>query len=219
MDVEPLVIIGAGRFGAETAELAKQISRVKPKLKLVGFLDDNKTEEEVSGYPVLGGIEAVYDLLETSPDAKAVVAIGDTKMKKKVVGAYADAGLSFTNLIHPSAIVPESVKLGLGCIITAGCILTVDISIGDHVILNLSTTVGHDAVIGDYTTVNPQVAINGRNVIGQGVYIGTGAKLIHEIKIGDWTLIGAGAVVSNDIPSGVLAVGVPAKPIKESPLL
>jgi len=216
---ESLIIIGAGRFGAETLELAKQVATSNSTLEIIGFLDDNKRETEVSGFPVLGGIEAVTRLLETSPNIKAVVAIGDPKVKKELVNTYSKAGLTFTNLIHPYAIVPESVKMGLGCIITAGCILTVDITLGNHVILNLCTTVGHDAIIGDYTTINPQVAINGRDVVGEGVYIGSGATVIQDIQIGEWALIGAGAVVTNNIPAGVLAVGVPAKPIKESPYL
>ena len=50
--------------------------------------------------------------------------------------------------------------------------------------------------------------------IGNNVYIGTKAIILPGVKIGDNAIIGAGAVVSRDIPSGVVAVGVPAKPIK-----
>jgi sugar O-acyltransferase (sialic acid O-acetyltransferase NeuD family) len=217
MTKQPVVIIGAGRFGAETLELGRQIERATGEVEIIGFLDDKSKEEEVLGCPVLGGMDAAKQLTEDVPEVQAVVAIGDTRSKQEVVNRYKSLGLSFANLIHPQAIVPESVRIGRGCIITAGCILTIDIDIGNHVILNLSTTVGHDAVIGEFSTLNPQIAVNGRNVIGEGVYIGTGAKLIHEVKIGDWSVIGAGAVVVNDIPENVLAVGVPAKPIKVSP--
>lgn len=217
MKKQPVVIIGAGRFGAETLELGRQIERATGQVEIIGLLDDKSKEEEVLGCPVLGGMDAAKQLLEDFPEVQAVVAIGDTRSKQEVVSRYKSLGFSFANLIHPQAIVPESVRIGRGCIITAGCILTVDIDIGNHVILNLGTTVGHDAVIGEFSTLNPQIAVNGRDVIGEGVYIGTGAKLIHGVKIGDWSVIGAGAVVVNDIPENVLAVGVPAKPIKVSP--
>jgi sugar O-acyltransferase (sialic acid O-acetyltransferase NeuD family) len=217
MTKRPIVIIGAGRFGAETLELGRQIERASGDIEIVGFLDDGSKEKEVLGCPVFGGMESAKKLLEDMPAIEAVVAIGDTRSKQEVVGRYESLGMSFANLIHPQAIVPESVEIGSGCIITAGCILTVDIKIGDHVILNLGSTIGHDAVIGQFSTLNPQVAVNGRDVIGEGVYIGTGAKLIHEIRIGDWSVIGAGAVVVSDIPENVLAVGIPAKPIKVSP--
>ncbi|MFX1369445.1 MAG: acetyltransferase [Promethearchaeota archaeon] len=217
MTKRPIVIIGAGRFGAETVELGRQIERATGDIEIIGLLDDKSTEKEVLGCPVLGGMEAAKKLLDDTPEVEGVVAIGDTRSKQGVVGRYGSLGLSFANLIHPRAIVPESVEIGCGCIIAAGCILTVDIEIGNHVILNLGTTVGHDAIIGQFSTLNPQVAVNGRDVIGEGVYVGTGAKLIHEVRIGDWSVIGAGAVVVSDIPENVLAVGVPAKPIRVSP--
>ena len=40
--------------------------------------------------------------------------------------------------------------------------------------------------------------------------------MIHGITIGAWSVIGGGAVVTNDIPSNVTAVGVPAKVIKSN---
>lgn len=209
------MIVGTGRFGAETLELARQIARYRKNIKILGFLDDYTESRMVSAYPVLGGVDEAKELSDEEDDVRAVVAIGNTRRKKGVVERYQSAGLSFTNLIHPTAIIPESVRIGEGCIVTAGCIFTVDIEIGNHVILNLGTTVGHDARIGSYWTFNPQVAINGKDRIGEGVYLGTGAKLIHEVSIGEWSLIGAGAVVVSNIPKGVLAVGVPAKPIKE----
>ena len=219
MSKKTVVIIGAGRFGAETLELARQIANQTTEFDILGFFDDSIKVTEVSGFPVLGGVKDVQEVLEAHSNMEAVVAIGNPMIKKNVVKRYESTGLSFTNLVHPQAIVPESVKLGRGCIITAGCILTVDIEIGNHVILNLGTTVGHDVTIGEFATINPQVALNGRNTIGEGVYIGTGAKLVDEVSIGDWSLIGAGAVVTKSIPPGVLAVGVPAKPIKKSPFI
>lgn len=47
-------------------------------------------------------------------------------------------------------------------------------------------------------------------VIGNNVDIGSGAKLLGRITIGDDVLIGANAVVLRDVPSGCIAVGVPA---------
>jgi len=47
-------------------------------------------------------------------------------------------------------------------------------------------------------------------VIGNRVDIGTGAKLLGAITIGDDVIVGANAVVIRDVPSGSMAVGVPA---------
>ena len=39
--------------------------------------------------------------------------------------------------------------------------------------------------------------------------------MIEKVKIGAWTTVGAGAVVTQDLPAGVTAVGVPARIIKQ----
>lgn len=56
--------------------------------------------------------------------------------------------------------------------------------------------------------------------IGNDVWIGAGARILGGVTIGDRVVIGAGAVVTRDVPSGSLAVGVPARiarRIKEEP--
>lgn len=50
--------------------------------------------------------------------------------------------------------------------------------------------------------------------IGNNVHIGIGAIIMPGITIGDNVIIGAGAIVTKDIPSNVVAAGVPAKIIK-----
>ena len=94
-------------------------------------------------------------------------------------------------------------------------LLTVNIKIEDHVLINLNCTIGHDTVVGSYCTINPTASINGNNHLGEGVYVGTGATFIQQVSVGDWATIGAGAVVTNDIPEKVVAVGVPAKVVKQ----
>ena len=51
--------------------------------------------------------------------------------------------------------------------------------------------------------------------IGNNCWIGAGAKIMPGVTIGDNTVIGAGSVVTKDIPSGVLAYGVPCRVVRE----
>ena len=52
-------------------------------------------------------------------------------------------------------------------------------------------------------------------VIGKNVWVGAGCILTAGVTIGDGSVIGAGSVVNKDVPPNSLAVGVPAKIIKD----
>jgi acetyltransferase-like isoleucine patch superfamily enzyme len=51
--------------------------------------------------------------------------------------------------------------------------------------------------------------------IGNGSWIGANAIILPGVVIGENSVIGAGSVVTKDIPSRVVAAGVPARVIKE----
>jgi len=132
-----------------------------------------------------------------------------------MIDKFKTANISFTNLVHPSVIKSSYIEMKRGIIICAGNILTVNISIGNHVIINLDCTVGHDVVIKDYCTIAPSANISGNVELDEGCDFGTNASTIQSVKIGKWSVIGAGAVVVNDIPPNCTAVGTPAKPINK----
>ncbi|MDG4833216.1 sugar O-acetyltransferase [Solwaraspora sp. WMMD1047] len=52
-------------------------------------------------------------------------------------------------------------------------------------------------------------------VIGDNVWLGGGAIVLPGVTIGADTVVGAGAVVTRDLPPGVLAVGNPARPVRQ----
>jgi len=64
----------------------------------------------------------------------------------------------------------------------------------------------------------PATAIAGDVVLSEGCYLGIGSCVINKVSVGAWSVVGAGAAVVEDIPPGVVAVGVPAKPIKSTSL-
>ncbi|WP_343672625.1 acetyltransferase [Chitinophaga sp.] len=211
-----IAIYGAGGFGREVKMLIDQVNEMEnkgPRLEFVGFYDDGmEAGKIVNGYPVLGGLAA---LNEVNEPMGILVAIGNPKVKKTIVEKILNPQIHYPTLIHPNVIIgKDDVSIGEGCIITAGCIITVNIRIGKHVILNLGCTVGHDTIIGDYSSFMPSVNISGEVVIKEGVYAGTGAKIINRCEIGEETVIGMGAIVSKSLPPKCTAVGMPAKPVK-----
>ncbi|KAA9349705.1 acetyltransferase [Larkinella humicola] len=210
-----IAIYGAGGFGREVLMLIRQINQfTSDQWDFVGFYDDGiETGTLVNGYPVLGGIA---DLNQLNQPIGIVIAIGNPTTKKKIVVGLQTANVYYPILIHPSVSVndDQQIKIGEGTIICTGTILTVNIRVGQHVILNLNCTVGHDTRIENYCSFMPAVNLSGEVLVEEGVYIGTGATVINQVIIGQNTTVGAGAVIVKSLPANCTAVGAPAKPIK-----
>ena len=78
------------------------------------------------------------------------------------------------------------------------------------------TTVGAEANIGAGTiTCNFDGAQKHHTEIGEGAFIGSDTMLVAPVKVGEGARTGAGAVVTRDIPPHTLAVGVPARVVRE----
>ncbi|KKK36502.1 hypothetical protein WQ57_18995 [Mesobacillus campisalis] len=96
----------------------------------------------------------------------------------------------------------EPIKIGKGSNIQDGTIIHVDE--GYPVIIEENVTIGHNVILHGCT-------------IRKGALIGMGATILNGAVIGEGALIAAGAVVGEGkiIEPGVLAAGVPAKPLKQ----
>ncbi len=75
---------------------------------------------------------------------------------------------------------------------------------------------GFPLTIGKRVTVGHKVMLHGCSV-GDGALIGINSVILNGAKIGAGSLIGANSLVSEgkEIPPGVLAVGSPAKVVRE----
>lgn len=214
MKIEKVVIIGTGGFGREALDVLEAVNQVEARYEILGFITEPGFQQPgtlINEKPVLG----YYDWLEENKsEVRAICGVGAPAIRRRLVRQAQKIGVQFFSVVHPRALLTRWVQIGEGSIITAGCILTNNISIGDHVHLNLDATVGHDAVIEDFVTVSPGVHVSGNVRLAQGSFIGTGANLIEGITVGPWSVVGAGGVVVKNIPTNTTAVGNPAKVIK-----
>lgn len=210
--MKDLYIIGAGGFGREVAWLVERINDVSFEWNLKGFIDDDESiwGSKEDGYPVLGGCE----YLKKIGDVYAVCAVGSAKVRKKIINKLADSQVRYATLVDPSVIMSKRIRVGEGSIICAGTIITVDVIIGKHVIVNLDCTLGHDDIINDFVTMYPSVNVSGNVEIGECSELGTGAQIIQGKKIVPNTIIGAGAVVVKDIEEKGTYVGSPMRKIR-----
>lgn len=124
-------------------------------------------------------------------------------------------------------------KLGKDCCIHMGCFFTGPrVSIGTGTILNRNCYVDGrvEVQIGANCSISPEVYILSQDhdpqssdfaacgkitVIGDHVWIGARAIILPGVNIGEGAVVGAGAVVTKDLAPWRIAVGNPAKEIKD----
>ncbi|PJJ58909.1 acetyltransferase [Hymenobacter chitinivorans] len=209
-----LVIFGAGGLGREVLVLARQINEARPTWQLAGFYDDQRPATAIiHDLPYLGDSAA---LNATTEPLQVIIAVGNGRSRATIAGLLTSPQLRFATLVHPAVACQlyQRIELGEGCIIGQGCILTTDIRLGRHVLLNLGCTIGHDAVLADFCSLMPHANVGGEAYLETGVYLGTNATVINQVRIGARTIVGAGAVAVRDLPADCTAVGVPATVIK-----
>ncbi|AUJ68903.1 acetyltransferase [Pseudoalteromonas sp. NC201] len=208
--MKEIIIIGGGGFAKEVVWLAQDCNR-----KVRGVLDDNASTHgtDVQGAIVLGSVDSWVDY---SLDCEFIIAIGNPRTRKAVSDKMHLLGKpNFATLIHPSVRYSNTVCIGKGSIICAGSILTADIEMGTHNILNLNVTVGHECNFGDFITVAPMAAVSGNVLLDDLVEIGTGATIRQGLNLQKGSMLGMGGVLTKNIPERTIFAGNPAKKLKE----
>ncbi len=206
----PIFLFGAGGHARVVFDVVERQGRYE----VVAVLDDAVRPGQVfCGVPVWSGREG-FAMLAQLGVQKGLVAIGDNRDRQRVARIIADAGLSFVTAIDPSAQIGREVVIEPGTVVMPGVVVNAGTSIGEHVIVNTSCSVDHDCRVEPFAHVAPGAHLGGGCTIGRLSHVGVGASVIQGIRIGQGATIGAGAAVVSDIPDGVVAVGVPARPIR-----
>lgn len=208
--MKEIILLGAGGHAAVILDVLKAQIANGEKIKIKGLLDDSGKLEWM-GYPVLGSTLEANDFNEEN--TYFIIAIGSNKMRDKLSKKYSH--LKFFTAIHPSAIIGSQVNIGAGTVVMPNVVINANSQIGQHVIINTGAIVEHDNLIGDYVHLSPNATLCGTVRVKPLTHIGAGATVIQGKMIGMQSMIGAGATVITDIPDQVVAVGTPAKVIKQ----
>jgi len=185
-------------YGGHAREVTAQIN--KP---ITYFVDDqyiNKHTKSISSF---------------DPNKyKMMIAIANPKARFDAVQKLPKETEYFT-FIHPTTLIlDDNIEIKEGSFIGAYSILTTNIKIGRHAILNRGNHIGHDTVIGDYFSAMPGSIISGNVTIGNNVYLGTNSSIREKIIIQDSITIGLNSGVIKNIYEPGVYVGTPTKKVK-----
>jgi sugar O-acyltransferase (sialic acid O-acetyltransferase NeuD family) len=212
--MKKIAIYGAGGFGREVACLIRIINEQSPEWALIGFFDDGIEKGTNNEYGVvLGGIDEVNSYPE---ELAIVIAIASPKIVEKIVGNITSSKIYYPTIISPDVtfLDKDNVSVGIGNIISFGCIISCNVTIGDFNILNSMISIGHDATIGNFNSIMPAVKISGEVKIGNKNFFGVNSTVLQQINIGNETVIGASSLVLRKTKDGMTYVGNPASIIK-----
>jgi sugar O-acyltransferase (sialic acid O-acetyltransferase NeuD family) len=139
----------------------------------------------------------------------AMVAVADSKDRYDIIQRLPKETQFFT-FIHPTALLMEDIEIGEGSFIGAYSILTTNIKIGKHAILNRGNHIGHDCQIGNYFSAMPGAIVSGNVRIYDLVYMGNNSSIREKLSIHSLTTIGMNSAVVKHIEQSGVYVGCPA---------
>jgi len=208
-----MIIVGAGGFAKEVLEVFHE-----GPIEKIAFYDDVNPDigEHLYGrFPVLRTQGDVKEFFEIHGN-DFTIGVGKPQLRYKLCEKFVSMGGNLISGISSRAIIGAyDVKIGAGCNILANAIFSNSSEIGRGCIVYYNTVITHDCKIGDFVELSPGATLLGNCKIGAFSQIGSNATILPRVTIGSNVIIGAGAVVSKDIPDNCVAVGIPARIIKE----
>ena len=203
-----ILIVGAGGFGREVYTYVEDCICAGMPWRIRGFVDDDPHALDPYDYPhgIVGGV----DDCEIGEGDLFIAAIGIPRAKRDIVGRLAGRGAKFAALVHPTARVGRNVSVGMGCILCPHVFTTCDIKIGDFVVINCKSGLGHDVEVGSWTTISSFCDITGRARLGEGVFMGSSSVAMPGSSIGDWAVVGANSGVVSRVRAASTVYGNPA---------
>lgn len=130
---KPVIIIGNGGHARVLVDIL-----FMQKREIIGYTAPNK-ENNPYNITYLGGDEEIlkYDPQEIEL-VNALGSVSDTKLRANIFNIFKSKDYTFSTIIHPSAIISDTVILGEGVQIMAGAIIQPFVKIDDNTIVNTS---------------------------------------------------------------------------------
>ncbi len=149
-----ILILGHGDHGTTVADICTALRMFEK----ISFLDDFKTDEDV-----IGKCEDYQVFLKDYP--LAYPGFGDNAMREKWFVKLQEAGFIVPTLVHPTALIAPSAKIGEGTIVEARATVNSNVNIGKCCIISTNTTVDVAAELGNFVYAPPGITVDKHTVV------------------------------------------------------
>lgn len=125
--------------------------------------------------------------------------------------------------IEPGAVIRDQVEIGDNAVIMMGAIINIGAIIGEGTMIDMGAVLGGRAMVGKRCHIGAGAVLAGvveppsatPVVVEDNVLIGANAVVIEGVRIGEGSVVAAGSVVIEDVASGMVVAGVPARVVKK----
>ena len=215
--MKKILIIGVG---GHAKVILSEIIQIKGN-RIIGFIDEFKKKNTIiesyknKQYKVLGSIKDLKKIVDKN--TFGIIGIGTNFNRKKVSEEINKIFKNFNwaTIISKNSKINGNVEIGKGSIIVSGSVVNTGTKIGEHCLINTSSSIDHDNTFKNYSSTGPGVITGGNVKLGQCSYLGIGSTVKHRITIQDNTIIGAQSLVLKNCDKNSIYFGIPAKKIKD----
>ena len=172
--IKELYIIGAGGLGREILATLKSAGECE-KYHHIFYIDN--FEGAVKSIKIIGNNEFLKNI---KYPVDVIIANSNCQIRSKIISELEGIeNLNFISFVHPKASIydTESVKIGKGCFIAEGCVLSTEIIIDDFCYLNVGVSIHHDTIIKKNCFLMAGVRITGGATIGENTFIGNNVQI------------------------------------------
>ena len=211
---KPLIIIGGPGHGSVIEACIKDNRKHGyNEWDLKGFCNDYDTE--VDGYPVLGKLEDIPQLLKEG--YFFIWGIHLIANNVKTLELYNSLFLPKNRLatvIHHTAFIDDTAIIEPGCLVMYNAYIAPRTHISESTMVKSNTNIGHDVTIGKCSHIAMGSTVVSCVNIGTCADVAVGSTVLANVNIGDCSMLGAASLATHSIPEGEIWVGIPAKFLK-----
>ena len=213
---KPLIIIGGAGHGSVIEACVKD-NRTRYgdyEWDIKGFCNDYDTE--VDGYPVLGKLSDIPDLLAQGYYfAWGIHLIGKNVLTASLFEKISIPDERWATVIHKSAFIDDTVVLEPGIFVMYNAYIAPRTHIGKCAMIKANTSIGHDVRIASLAHIAMAANVVSYAEVGYCSDVAVGATVMSYKRIGNYAMLGAMSLASHDVPDYEIHVGSPAKYLKK----